>query len=259
MVLEGFMVMVMFERLMVMMLKRFTVSTMLTTSAMVMMLEGFMMVGMLGGFMMVTAPVRKLALATWPMVVVLIVYTNNTKYSWPQRHGRKILTNHKAQRLLLADALASDQDLINGGAFADSFATGGLPEHMRAVLGRQIAPRKHEVGNVCNLLEALLQAGKLDALGNNLGRRIVDINVAEPQVRWGILCFQVSVSTPVWLLFKGHSMLTDDKLQRAIGAFADTFIEKKLHGRAGLDRNSILLLPPGDGTVPRFNEALAED
>ena len=133
-------------------------------------------------------------------MMVVIICTNNTKYS--RRHVRKILTNHKAQRLL----------------------------------------------------EALLQAGKLDALSNNVCRRIVDVNIAEPQVCWPILGFSKSVSAFQF----GRSMLTDDKLQRVTGAFADTFIEKKLDSHASLDRNSILLLPPGDGTVFRFNEALAE-
>jgi len=155
----------------VMMLKRF----------MVVMLDGFMvgrrmlttsmMVTMLDGFMMVTTPVRNLALAAWPMLVVVV----------------EPIVNHKAQRPLLADAFTSDQDLVNGGAFADSLATRGLPEHMRSVLGRQIALREHEVGNVCDLLETLLQAGKLDALSNNLGRRIVDVNIAKPQVRRRVL------------------------------------------------------------------------
>jgi len=216
--LQGFMVMAMFTRFVVVMLKRFMVGMMPTKFMMVMMLKGFMMVMALKGPLMVMVPVRKLALAARSMVVVLIV-------------------NHKAQRFLLADALTDDQDLINGGAFADSLATRGLPEHMRSVLGRQIALREHIVGNVRDLLEALLQAGKLDALSNNFGRRIVDVNITEPQARWRIL---------------------DDKQQRVIGTFADTFIEKKRDSRASLDWNSIPLLPPDDGTVPSFNEALAE-
>jgi len=115
--LQGFMVMAMFTRFVVVMLKRFMVGMMPTKFMMVMMLKGFMMVMALKGPLMVMVPVRKLALAARSMVVVLVV-------------------NHKAQRFLLADALTDDQDLINGGAFADSLATGGLPEHMRSVLGR---------------------------------------------------------------------------------------------------------------------------
>ncbi len=106
--LEGFMVVAMFAMFMVVMLKRFVVRTMFTRFMMVMMLKGSMMVTALKGFMMVMAPVRKLALAAWPMVVVLIIYTNNIKCPRPRKHSRKILTNHKAQRLLLADALTSN-------------------------------------------------------------------------------------------------------------------------------------------------------
>jgi hypothetical protein len=85
--LERFMGMAMFARFVVVMLKRFGAGTMPTKFMMVMMRKGFMMVMALKGFLvMAMVPVRKLALAARSMVVVLIVYTSNNKYSRPRRH-----------------------------------------------------------------------------------------------------------------------------------------------------------------------------
>ena len=122
-------------------------------------------------------------------------------YSRARKDNYKTLTNHKAQGLFLADALASDQDLINGGNFGDPLATWALPVYNGTVLGRQESLSKDVVGYVRKSLEALFQAGELDALSNDLSGRVVDVDVAEPQVCRGILCFQASIRIRCGLLY----------------------------------------------------------
>ena len=46
-------------------------------------------------------------------------------------------------------------------------------------------------------LKAPFHAGELETLRNDLCVRVVDVDVAEPQVRWDILYFQVSVRMTV--------------------------------------------------------------
>lgn len=60
------------------------------------------------------------------------------------------------------------------------------------------------------------------------------------------------------MYFFVHSVLTDDELQSGVRAFADTFNKKVIDSGAGLNLDTVLLLPPGDGAVLRFDEALAE-
>ena len=51
---------------------------------------------------------------------------------------------------------------------------------------------------------------------------------------------------------------TNDELQGSVRAFADTFNEKFINSGAGLDRDSVFLLPPGGRAVLGVNEALTE-
>jgi len=153
------------------------------------------------------------------------------------RHMRKLIINHKAQGLFLADTLTSDQDLVNSGEFVDPLTTWALPVNNGTVLGGQESLRKNVVGNVRKPLKAPFHAGELDALCHDLCVRVVDVDVAEPQVRWDIL---------------------NDEFQGGIRAFADTFDEKFINGGAGLDPDSVFLLPPGGGAVLGLNEAFAE-
>ena len=105
-------------------------------------------------------------------------------------------------------------------------------------------------------LEALFHAGELDALCNDLCVRVVDVNVAEPQVRWDILCFQASVRRRVQIFIL--ETFTNDEFQGGIRAFADTFNEKFINSGTGLDPDSVFFLPPGGGAVLGLNEAPAE-
>ena len=105
-------------------------------------------------------------------------------------------------------------------------------------------------------LKAPFHAGELDTLGNDLRVRVVSVDVAEPQVRWDILCFQASVRMTVRICVL--QTFTNDELQGSVRAFADTFDEEFINGGAGLDPDSVFLLPPGGGAVLGVNEAFAE-
>jgi hypothetical protein len=211
-------------------------------------------VTMLVAFMMMM--VSRLALTAARHMRKLIIYENNIRYSGLRKDNHKVLTNHKAQGLFLADTLTSDQDLVNSGEFVDPLTTWALPVNNGTVLGGQESLRKNVVGNVRKPLKAPFHAGELDALCHDLCVRVVDVDVAEPQVRWDILCFQASVRMRVRIFIL--ETFTNDEFQGGIRAFADTFDEKFINGGAGLDPDSVFLLPPGGGAVLGLNEAFAE-
>jgi len=150
-----------------------------------MMLEVLMMVRFKGHA--VTAPMLMMVMVSRGLAPMLM---------------REQIINHKAQGPLFADTLISDQYFINDREFADPPATGSFPAHNGTVPGRQEALRENEVGDVCEPFEALFQAVELDTLGNDLIGWAVDVDVAEPQGRWGVL---------------------NDELQGSVGACTDLF------------------------------------
>jgi hypothetical protein len=63
----------------------------------------------------------------------------------------------------------------------------------------------------------------------------------------------VRITVPIFAL-----RFTNDKLQGSIRAFADTFDEKVIDGKTGLDLGPVFLLPPGGGAILRVNKPVAE-
>lgn len=94
------------------------------------------MMMMLVAFMMVVSSLALTAVRLMGLMRELVICENDVKYARPRNDNRKALTYHKAQGLFLADALASHQDLINNGEFADPFTTWALPVYNGTVLGR---------------------------------------------------------------------------------------------------------------------------
>lgn len=102
-----------------------------------------------------------------------------------------LLTDDEADSLILTDSLSTAQKVSHRDVLVNRLSTDTLPADKGPQLGGQITLTKDMVGDMSKLLKLELRV-KLDALSNNRGSGIVDMNVAEPDGLWYILCLYVN-------------------------------------------------------------------
>lgn len=167
--------------------------------------------------------------------------------------------NDEADGLLLAGTLAPQQNILNTDVLLDSLAAEVLPVNKRSQLGSKVTLREDVVGNVRKPLQAVRRVrvgNKLDTLCDNACRGIIEVNIAEPQSGWDVLCIILRQRLVVRRL---RFILTDHQLQCTLLASSDTLVDEVLDDMARLDLLAILLLPPSRRAVLGLDKALTKD
>jgi hypothetical protein len=98
------------------------------------------------------------------------------------------LTDHEAQRLFLAGALAPSQHVFDLHAFFDGLAALALPVNEGARLAREVSLGEDIIREVSQVLTLEVRQIEADALGRGLGVSTVYVFVVHPDGHGDIHC-----------------------------------------------------------------------